>query len=39
LFMRTRAPKALGRQPSVASSQPAFMPSSISFAHGGHFLL
>src|SRR5215469_14043109 len=27
---RTRAPSALGRQPSVARSQPAFIPSSTS---------
>jgi hypothetical protein len=27
---RTRAPRALGRQPSVPSNQPAFIPSSIS---------
>jgi len=43
--LRTRAPKAVGRQPSVASSQPAFMPSStslpilaISSCDGGAFL-
>src|ERR1700686_4916616 len=43
--LRTRAPKAVGRQPSVASSQPAFMPSStslpilaISSCEGGTFL-
>src|SRR5712671_322158 len=30
LVERTRAPSALGRQPSVAISQPAFMPSSTS---------
>src|SRR6202008_2219276 len=42
---RTRAPRALGRQPSVATSQPAFIPSSISFpilfissCDGGAFL-
>src|SRR5919198_2206984 len=30
LDRRTRAPTAVGRQPSVASNQPAFIPSSIS---------
>src|SRR5579859_1667645 len=31
LDLRTRAPKALGKQPSVATSQPAFIPSSTNF--------
>jgi hypothetical protein len=31
LEKRTRAPSALGRQPSVPSNHPDFVPSSISF--------
>src|SRR5260370_23488012 len=45
LDLRTRAPRALGKQPSVANSHPAFMPSSISLpiavissCEGGVFL-
>src|SRR6266702_4160737 len=45
LELRTRAPRALGRQPSVANSQPALKPSStslpilaISSCEGGAFL-
>src|SRR5258705_13178130 len=45
LVERTRAPSALGKQPSEAISQPAFIPSSISLpilsiscCEGGAFL-